>query len=168
MIEIIKAKKEHVKGIVKVCREAQWATYRELYSKDYIEHIIQTYYTEERVLKEVLETSFEWGGWFVAIDEGEIVGACGGSMINEKESEIYVLYLKPNRRNEGIGSKLLEAVTKQQVELGATKQWVSVAKGNEKGIPFYEARGFTFQREEDSYEKMDGEFYTSLRYFRPI
>jgi hypothetical protein len=34
-----------------------------------------------------------------------------------------------------------------QKEKGATQQWVSVAKGNQKGIPFYEAKGFIFAEE---------------------
>jgi ribosomal protein S18 acetylase RimI-like enzyme len=62
-------------------------------------------------------------------------------MINDTAGEVFVLYLGPNRRNEGIGTMLLEAITKQQKEeYNASEQWVSVQKGNEKGIPFYEAR----------------------------
>ncbi|MGF7127417.1 GNAT superfamily N-acetyltransferase [Natronobacillus azotifigens] len=51
--------------------------------------------------------------------------------------ELFVLYLDPTRRNEGIGTKLLDAITQQQKEeFGAEKQWVSVQKGNRKGILF--------------------------------
>ncbi|MGG3690400.1 hypothetical protein [Caldifermentibacillus hisashii] len=49
-----------------------------------------------------------------------------------------------------------------------TEQWVSVAKGNMKGIPFYEARGFVFQHERASYGNAEGEDYVSLRYFRKL
>ncbi len=60
---------------------------------------------------------------------------------------LYVIYLDPQRRNEGIGTKLLDAVTQQQKAFGAREQFVTVQRGNVKGIPFYEARGFIFQEE---------------------
>ncbi|WP_054707296.1 N-acetyltransferase [Bacillus sp. JCM 19041] len=47
---------------------------------------------------------------------------------------------------------IIKAITKQQKVLGATEQWVSVQKDNEKGIPFYEAKGFLFKQEVQSYE----------------
>ncbi len=168
MITVQIAEIKHVKAIVNVCIEAQWATYKELYSKEYIEQIISEYYNEERVYKEVTETGRGWGGWFVALDGEEVVGAGGGGMTGAREAEIYVLYLKPTRRNEGIGSKLLHAITLQQQELGATIQWVSVAKDNQKAIPFYEAKGFRFQHEEEAYEKGVHEDYISLRYAREV
>jgi ribosomal protein S18 acetylase RimI-like enzyme len=79
---------------------------------------------------------------------------------------LFVIYLDPTRRNEGIGSKLLDAVTKQQKdEYGAKVQWVSVQKGNMKGIPFYQAKGFKFQ-----YEKIDPHYpvFVKLRHSRNI
>ena len=90
-------------------------------------------------------------------------------MIAEKVGELFVLYMHPERRNEGNGTKILEAVTReQQEEYGAVEQWVSVAKGNDKGIPFYEARGFTFEYEQPVYGSLEGEGYISLRYRRYI
>jgi GNAT superfamily N-acetyltransferase len=55
---------------------------------------------------------------------------------------VYVLYLEPTLRGHGIGSKLLDFVTRQQQALGVTEQWVSVTDGNDMGVPFYIARGF--------------------------
>ena len=64
------------------------------------------------------------------------------------EGEIFVLYVDPNRRNEEIGTILLDAITHQQKEeFYATKQWVSVEKDNQKGIPFHEAKGFVYEHE---------------------
>lgn len=68
-------------------------------------------------------------------------------MTTDQTGWLYVLYLNPARRNEGIGTKILEAVTEQQKRLGAKEQYVTVQKGNMKGIPFYEARDFVFQEE---------------------
>ncbi|WKA55453.1 GNAT family N-acetyltransferase [Planococcus shixiaomingii] len=169
MMEIVKADPQHVHGIIDVCVAGYWATYGETHSKEYIERVINVFYNPERVLTEVTLTDRNWGGYFVALDGGEVVGAGGGGMIGETAGEVFVLYLKPGRRNEGIGTLLLNAITKQQKEeFGATEQWVSVQKGNAKGIPFYEARGFRFQQEQIGYENAEQENYVSLRYYRRL
>jgi len=51
---------------------------------------------------------------------------------------------------------------------GANEQWVAVAKGNNYGIPFYEARGFIFQHEERSYGTLNADQDISLKYKRII
>nr|WP_254901195.1 GNAT family N-acetyltransferase [Tuberibacillus sp. Marseille-P3662] len=76
--------------------------------------------------------------------------------------------MDPNRRREGIGTKLLNYLTDIQCNKGAREQWVSVLKGNDKGIPFYEAKGFHFMHEKEAYSNVEGEDYISLRYRRDI
>lgn len=169
MIEILKAESNHVAGIAHVCSDAYWATYHEIRSEEYINRIIKEFYNLERIQREITETGREWGGYFVAVEENEVIGAIGGGMINQIVGEVFVLYLKPDRRNEGIGTMLLNALTKQQKEeFKATEQWVSVVKGNQKGIPFYEAKGFVFKNEQNGYGNSEEEEYRSLRYCREI
>ncbi|WP_143595254.1 GNAT family N-acetyltransferase, partial [Terribacillus saccharophilus] len=156
MIQVTLANSDHVAGISKVCSDGYWATHSETRSEKYIQGIIEEFYNHDRILKEVSETSRDWGGYFVALEDGEVLGAIGGGMIGEGIGEVFVLYLNPERRNEGIGTKLLDALTKQQKEqFNATEQWVSVATGNQKGIPFYEARGFTVQHERPGYHDIE-------------
>ncbi|MBM7633412.1 GNAT family N-acetyltransferase [Geomicrobium sediminis] len=71
-------------------------------------------------------------------------------MLNKAQSCSFCIST-PDRRNEGIGSKLLAEITKQQLTLGATEQWVSVQQHNEKGIPFYKAKGFIYQTKQRGY-----------------
>lgn len=169
MIRIVKANAEHVDGISKVCSDSYYETYKEIYSDNYIKGIVKKFYNKERILKEVSETRKEWGGYFVALEKDEVVGAGGGGMTDDTTGEVFVLYLKPARRSEGIGTLLLAAITKQQKEeFNANKQWVSVAKSNLKAIPFYEARGFKYRYETSGYGNVDGERYTTLRYYREI
>ncbi|MCM3594809.1 GNAT family N-acetyltransferase [Metabacillus idriensis] len=162
MVQIRKATTIDVQGISEVCREANWATYGDIYSEEYLEKVIREYYSCERILDEVTTSDRSWGGYFVAIQNDIVIGAGGGGMISDISGEIYALYLNPKRRNEGIGTLLLHAITKQQKEFNAKEQWISVQKGNLKGIPFYEAKGFKLQYE----EKEEG--YISLRYKRLI
>lgn len=168
MITIQKATASHVAGISKVCTASYWATYGETYSKAYIEKVIREFYNHDRILDEVTEESSSWGGYFVAIENDEVIGAGGGGMIGDTSGEIFVLYIDPSRRNEGIGSMLLDAITTQQKQYNATEQWVSVQKGNNKGIPFYEARGFQLEHEQAGYGNGGNDAYISLRYCRPL
>ncbi|MGG4488271.1 GNAT family N-acetyltransferase [Metabacillus idriensis] len=162
MVQIRKAATTDVQGISEVCRVANWATYGHIYSEEYLEKVIREYYSCERLLEDVTASDRSWGGYFVAIQNDMVIGAGGGGMISDISGEIYALYLNPKRRNQGIGTLLLNAITKQQKEFNAKEQWISVQKGNFKGIPFYEAKGFKLQYE----EKEEG--YSSLRYKRMI
>ena len=166
MIVVKKALPEHVNGIATVCSNGYRHTYEKTHSKEYIERVIREFYNEERILKEVNHTTREWNGWFVALDKDNVVGAIGGGMIGSEEGEVFVLYLDPSRKREGIGSNLLDELTKVQLQRGAREQWVSVSKGNLKGIPFYEAVGFTAQYEQESFQNLEEEAYKSLRYQR--
>lgn len=168
MITIHKATPEHIEGIAKVCSDGYRATYVDIYSQEYIERIIKEFYNHDRISNEVTTSYRDWGGYFVAVENSKVVGASGGGMIGKETGELFVIYLDPTRRNEGIGTLLLQAIAAQQKGFGATEQWVSVTKNNQKGIPFYEAKGFTFQFEKKGYGNSEGEDYISLRYRREI
>lgn len=168
MIEIRKAIVEDAQGIRKVCSDGYRYTYPELLPQHQIEKVIQEFYNAERIKDEVVTISKEWNGWFVAVDTGEVVGAGGGGFIEDETAELFVIYLDPTRKREGIGSRLLGAITKDQIERGAKEQWVSVTKGNDMGIPFYEAVGFEYQTECPAYDMPEEEGYKSLRYKREL
>lgn len=167
-ITVIKADERHIDGIASVCINGYWATYGDTHPTKYIKRIIKEFYNVDRISEEVKISNRHWGGYFVAIESGKVIGAGGGGMTGETVGEVFVLYLEPERRNEGIGSKILDAITIQQKEFGAKEQWVSVQKGNQKGIPFYEAKGFSFQYEKQGYANEEKEKFISLRYYREI
>ena len=90
-------------------------------------------------------------------------------MMDETTAEIYVFYLNPDTRSRGVGTRLLDFFTKIQKHIyGAKEQWVSVAKGNVYGIPFYEAKGFLFQYEAPTYGSSLGDLDISLKFKRDI
>jgi ribosomal protein S18 acetylase RimI-like enzyme len=165
MIKIRMASLKDVPGIKAVCTTAYYATYQNLLPMPDIKAVIEEFYQEERIKNEVLNVNREWNGYLVAIENDTVIGCIGGGMIDEQTSEVYVLYIDPNRRNEGIGTMLLDYLTNIQIPLGAKKQWVSVQKGNHLGIPFYEAKGFVFSHEQESYRQTE---QVSLRYHRII
>ncbi|MCO7126446.1 GNAT family N-acetyltransferase [Sporolactobacillus shoreicorticis] len=165
-MEIRRACLSDVGGIMDVCSEGYRKTYESLISQHDIEKIIAQFYNKGRIKREILTINRGWNGWFVADDHGKVVGAGGGGFTDDKKSELFVLYLDPSRKREGIGTKLLDAITDDQINHGATEQWVSVFKGNTMGISFYEAMGFECQCEGSTYALPEREGFVSLRYRR--
>ncbi|KAA0550051.1 GNAT family N-acetyltransferase [Bacillus sp. BGMRC 2118] len=153
--------------MARVCSKGYRQTYNQLCTKEYIERTIEKFYNIERLQSKVKKPE-GWDGWVVAVENNKVLGAGGGGMIGDNEGEVFVLYLDPTRRGEGIGTLLLEEITRVQIENGAKYQWVSVLKDNNKGIPFYEARGFIFQSEMKTYATKNTDSYISLRYKRVL
>lgn len=168
-VSIRKANKKDAKAIADVLSKSQWFTYKGLYSEKYIQKLIDQYYNVQRIEQEIVFISAEWHGYYIAEMNGRIVGAIGGGMNDDTAGEVYVLYLDTTLLGQGIGTRLLDFFTKiQKHTYGAKEQWVSVAKGNDYGIPFYEARGFTFQHEAPAYGTMKDDQDISLKYRRDI
>ena len=149
-MHVRKATLDDVEGICRVYTDGWRATYPGLISEKSIEEVIADFYNPERVRAEVLNPE-GWNGWWVALDENEVVGAGGGGMTGETSSELFVLYADPNRRGQGIGTLLLDAISTEIRAQGATVQKVAVTKDNEKGLPFYQARGFSVVGEREAH-----------------
>lgn len=168
-IVIRQATVKDARSIQEVLTTSQWFTYGKLFTKDYIQKLIERYYNIKRIEQEIENIDATWHGYIVAEKDGEILGVISGGMIDDDTGEVYVLYLTPTIRGRGVGTRLLNFLTKiQKHRYGATEQWVAVAKGNIYGIPFYEARGFVFQHEEQSYGTSSEDQDISLKYKRKI
>ena len=168
-ITIRRAIRNDAAAITDILVTSQWFTYEKFYSEDYLTKLIEKYYNVKRIEQEIVTINEQWHGYFIAEKDGIIVGAIGGGMTSETTGEVYVFYLDPLMRGMGIGTRLLDFFTKiQKYTYGAQEQWVSVAKGNMFGIPFYEARGFIFQHEELAYGTSIEDQDISLKYKRDL
>jgi ribosomal protein S18 acetylase RimI-like enzyme len=165
---IRRAETHDAEGIARVCAAGWRDTYRGLKDPERIEAVIAEYYTPERISREIASPE-GWDGWIVAVENGTVViGAGGGGMTESGVGEIFVLYLDPTRRDEGIGTLLLEAITEQQRSQGAREQWVSVEPENTKGLPFYRARGFEVRGKRPEWGTSPEEGRVSLRLMRRL
>jgi len=160
------AQPEDAGAIARVCSAGWRDTYRGIKEPEEIEAVIADFYTPERIGREIAQPE-GWDGWIVAVEDDTVVGAGGGGMTGSGVGEIFVLYLDPARRGEGIGTLLLDAITEQQRAQRAREQWVSVEPDNTKGLPFYYARGFELRGERPEWGTT-AEGHVSLRLMRRI
>jgi ribosomal protein S18 acetylase RimI-like enzyme len=163
-----RATAEDVWAICRICADGWRDTYRDLYPSERIERTIGRFCTPERVAGEI-EAALGWDGWwFAADDSGTVVAAGGGGMTGPEAAEIFVLYVDPHRRGEGAGTAVLDAITGAQRRQGVREQWVAVAEGNAKGIPFYEARGLVRRGTRPPYEEDERDARDSVLFWRPL
>ena len=79
--------------------------------------------------------------WWVAHDDGELVGIAGG-MVVEDDVQILDVAVDPGHRRRGIARKLLSHVSYDAQMLGCTTASLEVEAGNEPAIALYRALGF--------------------------
>ena len=166
-VRIRGARLEDAEGIARVCAAGWRDTYRGLKEPKRIEATIAEYYSPDRIRGEIAPSK-GWDGWIVAVEDDTVVGAGGGGLTEPGVGEVFVLYLDPTRRGEGIGTLLLDAITAQQRFQGAREQWVSVEPDNAKGLPFYCARGFELRSERPQWGTSPEEGLVSLRLVRRL
>jgi ribosomal protein S18 acetylase RimI-like enzyme len=164
---IRRAEIDDAEGIARVCAAGWRDTYCRVKEPERIEAVIAEYYTPERIRREIAPSE-GWDGWIVAVEDKTVIGAGGGGMIEPGVGEIFVLYLDPTRRGEGIGTLILNAITEQQRAQGAREQWVSVEPENTKGLPFYYARGFEVRGQRPEWGTAPEEGQVSLRLMRRL
>lgn len=129
--------------IAEVCATAFQATYESFLPSSYIARSISNYYTVEKVRSDIPSAWPGWSGYLVAEEQGVVVGAAGGGLLEPATAELYVIYLDPQKRGNGIGTMLLDRFVDAVSEQGAQTLQVHVIEGNNLGTPFYLARGFT-------------------------
>ena len=80
--------------------------------------------------------------WWVAHDDGKLLGLAGG-MVVDGDVQILDVAVDPAHRREGIARKLLSHVSYDAQMLGCTTASLEVEDGNEGATALYNALGFT-------------------------
>ncbi|WP_254901180.1 hypothetical protein [Tuberibacillus sp. Marseille-P3662] len=77
MIEVKRGLPEHVESISRVCIEGRQDAIGHIKSQENIRRNNQVFYNDDRIYRE-LDEADGWDGYFVALDNGIVVGAIGG------------------------------------------------------------------------------------------
>ena len=80
--------------------------------------------------------------WWVAHNNGELIGYVGG-MVVDRDIEILNVAVAPEYRRSGVARKLLSHVSYDAQMLGCTSASLEVEDGNEAAIALYASLGFT-------------------------
>lgn len=83
-----------------------------------------------------------WLGWLVAVDGGEVIGATAGGVPSASEGELYALCVALDRRGEGVGGALLDAVTALTRGQNAKRQAVTLHTAQDPTAGFFRHHGF--------------------------
>jgi ribosomal-protein-alanine N-acetyltransferase len=110
-------------------------------------------------LNDLIKTRSEQ--FFVAVDDGEIIGYAVGSA-NGREGHIVSVAVDPSHRRRQIGTALLCAVTTKLVAGGVKQIQLEVRKGNAGALAFYQRMGYRILSEIRQYYG-DGEDAWVLR-----
>ncbi|GAA3644097.1 GNAT family N-acetyltransferase [Streptomyces sp. S1A] len=135
--------------------------YLPLLGKSEVERLVGHYCSLSRIRTEIGAPGSGpgWLGWLVAVEPGGVVlGAAAGGVAQAGAGEVYCLCVNADRRREGIGSALLEAVSEQQRGAGAGRQLISLRSARDPLLPFLDRHGFR-----PSEEAPEG-----MRYARPL
>ena len=136
------ATSDDVAAICEICTAAYRDTYAGLVPSEFVERVIAEFYRPERVAGEIAAGPPGWLGYQVVEEDGRVLGAAGGGTTAPGIGELFVIYLDPTERRRGLGTLLLDRIIEQVTAVGAEELWASVVVDNDKGIPFYRARGF--------------------------
>ncbi|MBB2948020.1 GNAT superfamily N-acetyltransferase [Actinoplanes lutulentus] len=168
MPKVRAAREADVTSIAGICSRAYAATYQGILPAGYLDRMLAEFYVPERITKDLAPAPPSWLGYQVVEEDGRVLGTAAGSLTAPGVGELAMIYLEPGERGRGLGSLLLDRITEQVRELGATEMWVAAVVGNELALPFYEARGFTIQGKRRAYGSTDDEDAWSLRLRREI
>jgi ribosomal-protein-alanine N-acetyltransferase len=112
-----------------------------------------------KFLNDLIET--ERDRFFVAVDDGDIIGYAVASASGE-EGHVVSVAVDPRHRRRRIGSALLSAVTERLAKEGVRQIHLEVRKGNAGAISFYQRMGYQISSEIRHYYA-DGEGAWVLR-----
>lgn len=138
MITIQKARVEDVTEIKKLLYETWTATYSEIYSPEAINTVTSQWHSIHLLTKQIQDSSI---CFYVAKDTNKIVGMCNAKADQEENSiNIQRLHVLPQYQRQGIGSMLMNMVTKAFPK--ASKIDLEVEKQNHRASAFYKKMGF--------------------------
>jgi ribosomal protein S18 acetylase RimI-like enzyme len=132
-----------VTAIERVARASWHTDYPDVLSRETVEEGVEEWYDDEQLTAEIERDD---AVVLVARREGEIDGFAH-AVVTEDRGTILRVYVHPDARGEGIGSRLLDRTEGELRDRGANHVQAMVLADNELGRTFYEGAGFTLEDE---------------------
>lgn len=138
-INIRQAQFDDIKAIAEIKVRGWQTAYSEIVDKEYLNKM--TVFDHTRQIKE----SYALENMFVAEKDNEILGFCRvcsyDEAFNNVDCEIREIYVKPDMKRMGIGSKLFSYITDFFKQKNKLKMYLCCFKENYASRKFYESMG---------------------------
>lgn len=132
------ATRDDIEGIREVARRSWETDYPGVVSRETAEEGVEEWYAPERLADELGRGRARV---LVAEREGEVVGFAH-AVWDDEEGHVLRLYVDPDHRREGVGSRLLERVRDDLFAQGVDRIRAMVLLENDVGNDFYRTFGF--------------------------
>ncbi|HEC65345.1 MAG TPA: GNAT family N-acetyltransferase [bacterium] len=142
MIKIRKAQSRDLKGLQKL--SSVTFIKNPEYDDDFVENFMMTS-EGEKYMKRAIDAKN--GVLFIAEEEGEMIGYINGDEMKvpyrkSKYFELENLGVVPGTKRKGVGTKLLERITKWARKKGYNRIYLESYAKNEEALKFYRKKGF--------------------------
>lgn len=157
-MEIHEATKGDIEGIRGVARRSWERDYPEILSRETIVETVEEWYAPDRL---GFDIDSDDAHVILATENGDVIGfahAVGES----GTGTLLRLYVDPDHRDRGVGTRLLEAACGALAEEGCTDVEAMVLEANGPGNAFY--RGFGFEPDRESETTIGGDTHDEVVY----
>lgn len=144
-VSIRDATVEDIPGIQRVAHRGWTATYGEFLPEAVIETILADWYAPDQLEASITAANTT----YLVAETDDIAGYASAAPTEDGEAQLYAIYIDPDQWDEGIGTRLLEAVTERLTADDIERLRVEVLADNTVGISFYESREFERTAERD-------------------
>ena len=143
-IVIRKVREEDLPMVVDIKVKGWQTAYEGIISDEYLSNMDNEY--EKRIAR--MKATYRDNGFIVAEDNGEIVGFCRyvydnsfSPQMQDIDCELMAIYVKPNLKYSGIGSKMFNYVVDEFKNMQKSKMIIWCLKDNEPSKRFYTKMG---------------------------
>ncbi len=139
------ARESDVEQIQQAAAESWHATYKDIYSPDYIVAFLARAYSTESLLRSIRHSR---STFLVARGANHIEGLCHFGH-GRDGPELFRLYVVPSHWRMGVGSRLLQLMESRWIAQGVSEYFCYVHSRNEIGKAFYLKKGFVHDPSRD-------------------
>jgi len=138
-------KKSDLENVFNLASEIWNNNYREMISQEQINYMLNMMYNSERIQKDFKEGYV----WEYILHNDNIVGFL--SYVIKEDNRVFLskIYLKNSAQGLGIGKASLNRVINYAQKNNCNSVYLTVNRGNKKGVRAYKKSGFEIIAEED-------------------
>ncbi|MCL7416280.1 MAG: GNAT family N-acetyltransferase [Halalkalicoccus sp.] len=158
-MNVRKADEGDIEGIRGVARRSWERDYPGILSRETIVETVEEWYASDRL---AFDIESDDAHVLVASEGDDGVIGFAHAIGESGTGTLLRLYVDPEYRDRGVGTRLLEAVCGALAEAGCTDVEAMVLAANEPGTAFY--RGFGFEPEREGETTIGGETHDEVVY----